>query len=115
MINTITKKNYDESIELLEDVIHIIQKWDLNGKSNYDFIYEDDEGYRDIKDDYDEYCDDITKVGELSNEWGSHYHDIIFPNKTTDWENKHLENDYDEYKTSVLIERLQSMEIVKNG
>jgi hypothetical protein len=38
MKNTITKKNYEESIELLESVIGIIQKWDLNGKSNYDFI-----------------------------------------------------------------------------
>jgi hypothetical protein len=54
----------------------------------------------------------MKKIGDLSNEWGSHYHDIIFPKKTDDWENKHLENDYDEYKTYGLIERLQSMEIV---
>ena len=109
MNNTITDKIYDESIELLEDVIHIIQIWDLNGKSNYDFIDEDDEGYDEIKDDYDEYCDDMSKIGDLQIEWSSHYHDLLFPNKKDDWENKHLENHYDEYKTQRLIERIEEL------
>lgn len=113
MNNTITKNNYDESIELLDDIIDIIQKWELNGKSNYDFINEDDKGYDEIKDDYDEYCKDMDEISELITSW-EELHDKIFPTKTNDWENKCLERPFSINRIIELVERIEKLRIVND-